>query len=157
MFYAILASLMTYFYLQWPTLLSLLSIITWSSVVFFVCYTILVYLIMVDDDIVQKQFNLQKTRGLVTDFKEFKTKWDEDVAKSTKRARVWCRIAIVMVLLNFSAPDQKTLGTTVAVGASTYLAYEAITSETMQKFLHLVKLQANTFMDEQIKELTTVK
>ena len=35
MFYAILASLMTYFYLQWPTLLSLLSIITWSSVVFF--------------------------------------------------------------------------------------------------------------------------
>ncbi len=88
---------------------------------------------------------------------EFKTKWDEDVAKATKRARVWFRIVIVMILLNFAAPNQKTLGTTVAVGASTYLAYEAITSETMQKFLHLVKLQANTLMDEQIKELTPAK
>lgn len=150
MLMAFLTAFVTYFYLQWPAIVSALGVAVWAigaiTFILFITHVI----VSNNSESREKEFLKQKE---IKSREDFDKKWNEDLAKFEKTLRKSYKIFLVVVLLNVFVPNQKTLGTSVAVGAATYLTYEVITSDVVQKFIKMVSLQANSFLDGRIEEL----
>lgn len=125
MLVAVLATLATYIYLQWGTFVSMIFIACIAA-----CLCSVICAIYIAE------------RPGADDVEQIK-------ALRNKLAK-W---AAALAIFGAFMPSQKTLGTSVAVGAAAYATSAVVTSEAVKKFLLLVNKEANSMMDERLKVL----
>ena len=125
MLVAVLATLATYIYLQWGTFVTTIFIAGAAAIVGSAICAIYV---------------ADRPRA-------------DDVEQITARRNKLAKWAVALAIFGAFMPSQKTLGTSVAVGAAAYATSAVVTSEVVQKFLLLVNKEANSMMDDRLKDL----
>lgn len=150
MLISIITALVTYFYLQWPVIVSALL---YGTILLFVLWVLIVggFYATTQEN---RAIAMNKRPSTQTD-EEFEKEYEQSEKEFEKKSNKYLKILLVLVALNVFIPDQKTLGISVAVGATTYLTVEVVESSIVQKFIKMVTLQASTFLDSKIDALTT--
>lgn len=148
-FLALAASFITYIYMQWPVIIGLIipAALTMMVVAF------LMFLMYLSNDTDQAR-NKERQRVLSinpnADTTTAINEWNAKLQQVQKRARRYLFIAIALFAMNSIVPNQKVLGTVVAVGATTYFAHEVVSSDVVQTFLDMVEGEAMGFMKERM-------
>lgn len=152
---AIFAGMMTYIYMQWPVIIGLFTPIA----LLLLAIAVIQMLLFLSNDSEQAR-SKEKERVQLEDPKAdvgaAMSAWSERLKQVHGRAKRFFTAAIVVFFLGFLAPNQKVLGTVVAVGATTYFAHEVVTSDVVQTFLNMVKGEAMIFMTERMEASTKV-
>lgn len=148
---AVFAAMMTYVYMQWPTIIGLFTPI--ALILLGVSLVMLLMFLANDSDQARSK---EKDRVLRdnpnADVGAAMTAWGESLKKVQARAKRYFTAAVIVFFMGFLAPNQKVLGTVVAVGATTYFAHEVVTSDVVQTFLTMVKGEAMSFMTERMEQ-----
>lgn len=146
---ALAASFITYIYMQWPIIIGMII----PAALIMLVIAIMMLLVYLSNDTEQAR-NKERQRILANDPNADVVaginEWNAKLQQVQKRANRYIIIAVSLFALNSLVPNQKVLGTVVAVGATTYFAHEVVSSDVVQTFLDMVKGEAMGFMKERM-------